>query len=148
MKKVYEKPLLNNLILVQSKSSSILTKDWFFLVLEKSSFLILTWKMWLYSLPSCRRVKERTWIGLFGFNRSDFLLCPFFSHFDIFLGSTGRCFLSCLFIFLHISQFLFNCWPFWVPQVIISFLSHLYMYPVVVGPGQNLPFDCTPDGSN
>ena len=86
---VYEKPL-NNLILVQSKLSSFFTKDRFFLVLEKSSFLILPWKMWLYSLPSCRREKERTWIGLFGFNRSDFLLCLSFSYFDIFLGSTGH----------------------------------------------------------
>ena len=93
MTKVYEKPLLNNLILIQSKMSSIFTKDRFFLVLEKSSFLILPWKMWLYSLPSCRREKARTWIGLFGFNRSDFLSCLFFSHFDIFLDLTGRCFL-------------------------------------------------------
>ena len=102
MTKVYEKPLLNNLILIQSKMSSIFTKDRFFLVLEKSSFLILPWKMWLYSLPSCRREKERTWIGLFGFNRSDFLLCLFFSHLDIFLGSTCWCFLSCLLFLTHI----------------------------------------------
>ena len=102
MTKVYEKPLLNNLILIQSKMSSIFTKDRFFLVLEKFSFLILPWKMWLYSLPSCRREKERTWIGLFGFNRSDFLLCLFFSHLDIFLGSTCWCFLSCLLFLTHI----------------------------------------------
>ena len=142
MTKVNEKPFLNNLILVQSKLSSIFTKDRFFLVLEKSSFLILPWKMWLYSLPSCRRVKERTWIGLFGFNRSDFLLCLFFSQFDIFLGSTGWCFLSCLLFCLNIFQFLVNIWPFLVPQVIISFLSHL-LCPLIIGSGQNLPFNCT-----
>ena len=140
---MYEKPLLNNLILIQSKMSSIFTKDRFFLVLEKISFLILPWKMWLYSLPSCRREKERTWIGLFGFNRSDFLSCLFFSHFDIFLGSTGRCF---LFFFIHIPiccQYL----------AFMGSTSHFRFLvtprcPVIVGSGQNLPFHCTYDGSN
>ena len=139
MTKVYEKPLLNNLILIQSKMSSIFTKDRFFLVLEKSSFLIFSWKMWLYSLPSCRREKERTWIGLFGFNRSDFLRFLFFSHLDIFLGSTCWCFLSCLLFLTHIP--ISFIWPYWVQQV-------TPLSPVIVGIGQNLPFDCTCDGSN
>ena len=132
MTKVNEKPFLNNLILVQSKLSSIFTKDRFFLVLEKSSFLILPWKMWLYSLPSCRREKERTWIGLFGFNRSDFLLCLFFSHFEFFLDSTGWCFMSFILFFYTYPNFLsiFGLFGFHrslYRYLDISFLSHLYI---------------------